>query len=74
MMGAEITTVGPSPKRRKIDGEDHYTLTVKGRENYEILCKIRDSLELASMIPQNQVDIYKKQQSEMLKQWVAFIL
>lgn len=41
---------------------------VRGREHYEILCKVRDSLELSSMIPQNQVDLYKRQQSEIQKQ------
>ena len=28
-----------------------FTLTVHGRENYEMLCKIRDSLEIAALIP-----------------------
>ena len=41
---------------------------VRGRENYEMLCKIRDSLELASLIPKQQVDIYKRQQTEIAKQ------
>ena len=39
-------------------------LQVRGRENYEILCKIRDSMELAAMIPQQQVELYKRQQTE----------
>ena len=41
---------------------------VRGRENYEILCKLRDSLELASMVPQNQVDVYKQKQVEVNRQ------
>ena len=41
---------------------------VRGRENYEILCKIRDSLELASMVPQSQVEVYKQQQGEINRQ------
>ena len=45
-----------------------FVLQVRGRENYEILCRIRDSLELASMIPKQQVDIYKRQQTEIAKQ------
>lgn len=66
--GMEITTVGPAQKKRKMGEEELYTLTVRGRENYEILCRLRDSLELASMIPQNQVDVYKRQQTEIQKQ------
>ena len=68
MGGVEIMTVGPAAKKRKVGEEEVFQLVVRGRENYEILCKVRDSLELASMIPQNQVDVYKKQQSEIHKQ------
>lgn len=43
-------------------------LQVRGRENYEILCKLRDSLELSSMVPQNQVESYKQKQVEINRQ------
>lgn len=49
------------------DGES-YTIQVHGRDNYDILCRIRDSLELAALIPQNQIDSYKQQQAELYKQ------
>ena len=44
-------------KRVKINGKDceEFTLTVRGRENYEILCKLRDSLELAFLLPQGSL-------------------
>ena len=59
-VGFEVTTVS---KKRKLD-DDVFTLEVKGRENYEILLKLRDSLELTSLIPQQQVDQYKRQRTD----------
>lgn len=68
-VGSEVTSISPAMKRRKLSGEEEaFTLTIRGRENYEILCKVRDSLELASMIPQNQIDLFKRQQNEIQKQ------
>ncbi|XP_061162245.1 tumor protein 63-like isoform X5 [Saccostrea echinata] len=67
--GTEITTIMPGKKRKLDDGgEESFTLTVRGKENYDILCKLRDSLELASMVPQNQIDRYKQQQVEVNRQ------
>ncbi|XP_078335379.1 tumor protein 63-like isoform X3 [Crassostrea virginica] len=66
--GTEITTIMPGKKRKLDEDEDSYTLTVRGKENFEILCKLRDSLELASMVPQNQVERYKQQQVEVNRQ------
>lgn len=43
---------------------------VRGKDNYEMLCKIRDSLEIASLLPQNQLDLYKQKQLEVQRQWV----
>ncbi|XP_070561058.1 tumor protein 63-like isoform X3 [Ptychodera flava] len=57
--GFQVMSVGT--KRRKGD-DDIYTLTVRGRENYEILLKIKESLELMSYIPQNTVNQYRAQQ------------
>ncbi|KAI0238143.1 Tumor protein p73 [Lamellibrachia satsuma] len=68
-VGTDIMSVSPSAKRRKIgDDDDVFTLRVKGRQNFEILARIRDSLELASMIPQSQVEMYKRQQSDSEQQ------
>lgn len=56
--------LGPAMKRRKGDlqgDEDTFTLTVCGRENFEFLCRIRDSLELAALIPQSQLDQLRQQ-------------
>ncbi|XP_071110266.1 cellular tumor antigen p53-like isoform X2 [Haliotis cracherodii] len=65
-VGTEITVA--QGKKRKLQEDDAYSLTVRGRENYEILCKIRDSLELSSMVPQQQVELYRKQQGEIQRQ------
>ncbi|XP_041377470.1 tumor protein 63-like isoform X2 [Gigantopelta aegis] len=66
-LGAEFTSIAPG-KKRKLQEDEAFTVTVRGRENYEILCKIRDSLELASMVPQSQVELYKQQQGEVNRQ------
>lgn len=44
-----------------------FFLQVKGSENYEILCKIRNSLELVDTMPKQVVETYKRQQNE---RWV----
>ncbi|KAK3104458.1 hypothetical protein FSP39_002436 [Pinctada imbricata] len=66
-IGTEITTVSRGTKR-KFDGEETFTLTVRGKENFDILTKLRDSLELASMVPQNQIEVYKQKQMEINRQ------
>ena len=66
-VASELTAV----KRRKVgspDDNEVFTLTVKGRENYEILLKLRDSLELAASHPQAHIESYKRQQTEVPKQ------
>ncbi|KAL3861080.1 hypothetical protein ACJMK2_007165 [Sinanodonta woodiana] len=64
-LGTEMTVVG---KKRKIGDDEMFSLAVRGRENYEILCKLRDSLEIAAMLPQNQLEIYKQKQVEVQRQ------
>ena len=56
----------PSQGRRKRKWDDteatagSFTLTVHGRDNYEILLRVRDSLEIASMATQEQINRYKR--------------
>lgn len=51
---------GTTRKRRHEDDDtSSFTLTVRGIENYEMLCKIRDSLEMASLFQQQQSNILK---------------
>ena len=44
---------------------------IKGREIYEILVKIKESLELMQFLPQHTIESYRQQQQNLLqKQWV----
>lgn len=40
---------------------------VRGRENFEILMKIKESLELMELVPQQLVDSYRQQQQQLLQ-------
>lgn len=40
---------------------------VRGRENFEILMKVKESLELMELVPQQLVDAYRQQQQQLLQ-------
>lgn len=40
---------------------------VRGRENFEILMKVKESLELVELVPQPLVDSYRQQQQQLLQ-------
>jgi len=46
-------------KRLKGQDEEVFTIQVKGREKYELLLKVKESLDLMDMVPQAQVDNYR---------------
>ena len=48
-----ITTCGPS---RNLDIIETYSVPVQGCENYELLLKLKDTLEITLVVPQNVVD------------------
>ena len=50
----------PAKRSRTQGNQEVFTLTITGRENYEMLCRIRDSLELAALIPKSQVQAYNQ--------------
>ncbi|XP_018121106.1 tumor protein 63 isoform X2 [Xenopus laevis] len=52
-------------KRRSPDDEVLY-LPVKGREIYEMLLKIKESLELMQYLPQQTIESYRQQQQHLL--------
>ncbi|XP_062396495.1 tumor protein p73 [Sardina pilchardus] len=60
---------GPSVnmKKRRHGDEEMFYIPVRGRENFDILMKIKDSLELMSLVPQQLVDSYRQQQQELLQ-------
>lgn len=40
---------------------------VRGRENYEILMKVKESLELMELVPQQVLESYRQQQQQLLQ-------
>ncbi|KAJ8371207.1 hypothetical protein SKAU_G00112350 [Synaphobranchus kaupii] len=60
---------GPSIniKKRRHGEEELYYIPVRGRENFDILMKIKDSLELVELVPQQLVDSYRQQQQQLLQ-------
>ncbi|XP_029471816.1 tumor protein 63 isoform X2 [Rhinatrema bivittatum] len=61
--GIQMTSI---KKRRSPDDEVLY-LPVKGREIYEMLLKIKESLELMQYLPQHTIDTYRQQQQHLLQ-------
>ncbi|XP_076845138.1 tumor protein p73 [Brachyhypopomus gauderio] len=59
---------GPSIniKKRRHGDEEMFYIPVRGRENFELLMKIKDSLELVELVPQQLVDSYRQQQQQQL--------
>ncbi|XP_062315516.1 tumor protein p73 isoform X1 [Osmerus eperlanus] len=54
-------------KKRRHGEEEVYYIPVRGRENFDLLMKIKDSLELVELVPQQLVDSYRQQQQQMLQ-------
>ncbi len=44
-----------------------FLLQIKGREIYEILVKIKESLELMQFLPQHTIESYRQQQQNLLQ-------
>ncbi|KAM8953825.1 tumor protein 63 isoform 4-T4 [Pelodytes ibericus] len=61
--GIQMTSI---KKRRSPDDEVLY-LPVKGREIYEMLLKIKESLELMQYLPQHTIETYRQQQQHLLQ-------
>ncbi|KAJ8357336.1 hypothetical protein SKAU_G00201300 [Synaphobranchus kaupii] len=55
-----------SMKKRRATDEEVFCLAIKGRETYEFLVKIKESLELVQFVPQHTVDSYRQQQQTLL--------
>ncbi|XP_023370988.1 tumor protein p73 isoform X3 [Otolemur garnettii] len=62
-----VPALGTSVKKRRHGDEDIYYLPVRGRENFEILMKVKESLELVDLVPQPLVDSYRQQQQQLLQ-------
>ncbi|XP_058516751.1 tumor protein p73 isoform X2 [Ochotona princeps] len=57
-----IPSLGPTVKKRRHCDEDMYCMHVRGRENFEILMKLKESLELMELVPPPLVESYRQQQ------------
>uniref|UniRef100_A0A8C5BKF4 Cellular tumor antigen p53 n=1 Tax=Gadus morhua TaxID=8049 RepID=A0A8C5BKF4_GADMO len=55
-------------KKRRNGEEEIYYIPVRGRENFELLMRIKDSLELVELVPQPLVDSYRQQTQQQLLQ------
>ncbi|XP_005427706.1 tumor protein p73 [Geospiza fortis] len=55
-----IPALGTGIKKRRHGEEEMYYVPVRGRENFEILMKIKESLELVELVPQQLVDSYRQ--------------
>ncbi|XP_048066661.1 tumor protein p73 isoform X5 [Megalobrama amblycephala] len=64
---ANITGPSINIKKRRHGEEEMYYIPVRGRENFDILMKIKDSLELVEFVPQQLVDSYRQQQQQLLQ-------
>lgn len=63
-----IPALGTNVKKRRHGDEDMFYMHVRGRENFEILMKVKESLELMELVPQPLVDSYRQQQQQQLLQ------
>uniref|UniRef100_UPI00398EC127 tumor protein p73 isoform X3 n=1 Tax=Pristiophorus japonicus TaxID=55135 RepID=UPI00398EC127 len=54
-------------KKRRHGDEEFFYVPVRGRENFEILMKIKESLELMELVPQQLIDSYRQQQQQLLQ-------
>ncbi|XP_067085655.1 tumor protein 63 isoform X2 [Osmerus mordax] len=60
-----------SIKKRRSTDEEVFCLPIKGREIYEILVKIKESLELMQFLPQHTIESYRQQQQNLLHKQTA---
>ncbi|MFT7818840.1 tumor protein 63 isoform X7, partial [Arapaima gigas] len=56
-----------STKKRRMTDEETFCLAIKGREIYEILVKIKESLELMQFVPQQTIESYRQQQQSLVQ-------
>ncbi|KAK7888813.1 hypothetical protein WMY93_024373 [Mugilogobius chulae] len=54
-------------KKRRSTDEEVFCLPIKGREIYEILVKIKESLELMQFLPQHTIESYRQQQQSLIQ-------
>ncbi|XP_023658507.1 tumor protein 63-like isoform X5 [Paramormyrops kingsleyae] len=61
--GIQVSSI----KKRRSTDEEVFCLPIKGREIYEILVKIKESLELMQFLPQHTIESYRQQQQNLIQ-------
>ncbi|XP_006637710.2 tumor protein 63 isoform X3 [Lepisosteus oculatus] len=61
--GIQMTSI----KKRRPTDDELFCLPIKGREIYEILLKIKESLELMQFLPQHTIETYRQQQQNLIQ-------
>ncbi|XP_072897827.1 tumor protein 63-like isoform X6 [Hemitrygon akajei] len=61
-----------SSKKRRPGDEELFYLPIRGRETYEVLLKIKESLELMQLLPQHTIESYRQQQQHLLQKQCCF--
>ncbi|XP_032461881.1 tumor protein p73 isoform X2 [Phocoena sinus] len=57
-----LPALSTNGKKKRHGDEETYYIHVRGRENFEILMKVKESLELMELVPQQLVESYRQQQ------------
>ncbi|XP_069753758.1 tumor protein 63 isoform X4 [Narcine bancroftii] len=63
--GIQVASI--SSKKRRPGDEEVFYLPIRGRETYEVLLKIKESLELMQLLPQHTIESYRQQQQHLLQ-------
>ncbi|XP_062901312.1 tumor protein 63 isoform X3 [Mobula hypostoma] len=63
--GIQVAAI--SSKKRRPGDEELFYLPIRGRETYEVLLKIKESLELMQLLPQHTIESYRQQQQHLLQ-------
>ncbi|XP_063057741.1 tumor protein 63 isoform X3 [Engraulis encrasicolus] len=69
--GSHGMPVSSIKKRTRSTDDEVLYLPIKGREIYEILVKIKESLELMQFLPQHTIESYRQQQQSLLQKQSA---
>eukprot|EP00061_Rhincodon_typus_P017075 g45608.t1 len=68
--GIQVASI--TNKKRRPGDEELFYLPIRGRETYEVLLKIKESLELMQLLPQHTIENYRQQQQHLLQKQVEF--
>ncbi|XP_038671711.1 tumor protein 63 isoform X2 [Scyliorhinus canicula] len=63
--GIQVASI--TSKKRRPGDEELFYLPIRGRETYEVLLKIKESLELMQLLPQHTIESYRQQQQHLLQ-------